>query len=85
MRKAICQCWSRKQDLEPPTFEMAFNEFRDLIQDQTFDVQVPGPLLQSPSAMGNDANDFFYKAVIWCDFPIPAYDKFLNHNGDDGI
>lgn len=53
------------------TNDMSFYHGRQFVQDQFTHIDAPDPLLDCPTTVGNDLNDFIDKDAIGCDLGVP--------------
>jgi len=64
---------------------MVVDQCRHFVQEKGFEIDGAYPFFQSSCAMRYYAQYFVYEDMVRGDFAVPLLNKFLQHDGDDGV
>ena len=77
------QIKARKQG--SPTIEVGFKQLWNLVQKHGLKINLTKPLLEGPSAVGNDLKHLVDKYMVWGNLGIPCLHEFLDDDGNDTV
>ena len=64
---------------------MSLDELGNFVQKQSFQIDLPQPLLQGSRAVCNDLYDLVDEGMVRGDFPIPGIHEFFDYDRDKRV